>query len=128
MRVLIVESNAALGTLWQRHLERQGQTVDLVANQAAAIARLQKQALDVLVVNLTLTDGSALAIADFASYRVPRAKVIFVTSSSFFSDGSIFAHVPNACAFLPATVPPEDLAALVAHYGVAAISPDRAVR
>ena len=125
MRVLIVESNAALGTIWKRHLERQGQSVDLVADQPAAIAHIQRQSPDILVVNLTLTNGSALAIADFASYRAPRARVIFVTSGSFFSDGSIFAHVPNACAFLPTGVPPDDLAALVAHYGVLSISPVR---
>ena len=39
--------------------------------------------------------GVAMAVADFASYRRPEARVIFVTNTSFFSDGSIFAHSPS---------------------------------
>jgi hypothetical protein len=34
----------------------------------------------------------------------------------FFSDGSIFNLVPNACGFFPAETPPEDLAAIIRHY------------
>jgi len=45
---------------------------------------------DVIVLDLALEEGSALAVADFASYRHPDARVIFVTNASFFSDGSIF--------------------------------------
>ena len=60
--------------------------------------------------------SSAIALADFASYRRPDAKVIFVSSSSFFSDGSIFQLSGNAHAFLPSSTPPEDLAAVVEHH------------
>ena len=63
-----------------------------------------------------LANGSALAVSDFASYRRPDARVIFVTNTTFFSDGSIFAHSPNACAFMQSSTPPEDLAAMVEHY------------
>ena len=70
-----------------------------------------------IVLSLDLTQGSALAVADFASYRHPEVRVIFVTRTRFFSDGSIFQLVPNTAAFLPARTPPEDLAALVEHHG-----------
>ncbi|MEJ1993141.1 MAG: hypothetical protein P8X50_16030, partial [Maritimibacter sp.] len=46
----------------------------------------------------------------------PDTRVIFVTSSTFFSDGSIFAMSPNACAFLSAHTPPEDLAAVIEYH------------
>ena len=72
--------------------------------------------IKVIVVNLELEQGGALAVADFASYRRPAAKVIFLTDSGMFSDGSIFSLAPNACAYLPASTPPADLAAMVAHY------------
>jgi len=39
-----------------------------------------------------------------------------VTSTSFFADGSIFQHIPNACAFLQAGTPPEDLAAMAEYF------------
>jgi DNA-binding NtrC family response regulator len=116
MNVLIVESQPELGALWQRHLERQNASVTLVADQEAAITALYRIDFGIIVLDLVLDNGSALAVADFASYRRPDARVIFVTNTSFFSDGSIFAHSTNACAFLQSSTPPEDLAAMVEHY------------
>ena len=92
MQVLIVESQPELGSLWQRHLQRQGLSVDLVIGQSPAIQALQKTDFDIIVLDLVLENGSALAVADFASYRRPNARVLFVTNTTFFSDGSIFAH------------------------------------
>ncbi|MBB93051.1 MAG: hypothetical protein CML68_00375 [Rhodobacteraceae bacterium] len=116
MNVLIVESKPELGAMWQRHLRRMGADVDLVNSQEAAILSLQEADYDVLVVDLVLQDGSALTVSDFANYRCPEARVIFVTNTSFFSDGSIFAHSPNACAYVPSGTRPEDLAAMVDYY------------
>ncbi|KAE9628954.1 response regulator [Parasedimentitalea maritima] len=116
MNVLIVESSPDLGLLWKKHLERQGAEVALVDSQEAAILALYAGGFDIIVLDLVIEEGSALAIADFASYRRPDAKVIFVTNTSFFSDGSIFAHSPNACAYVQSETPPEDLAAMVEHY------------
>ncbi|MEP2028335.1 MAG: response regulator [Paracoccaceae bacterium] len=116
MNVLIVESRSELGLLWQRHLERQGAVVSLACSQEDAIANLYADDYDIIVLDLVLLHGSALAVADFASYRRPDAQVIFVTNTSFFSDGSIFAHSPNACAYVQSSTPPEDLAAMVEHY------------
>ena len=102
--------------LWQRHLQRQGADVTLVTSQESAILALYASEFEILVIDLVLDEGSALAIADFASYRRPEARVIFVTNTTFFSDGSIFAHSPNACAYVQSATPPEDLAAMVEHY------------
>ena len=116
MNVLIVESKPELGRMWQRHLQRMGAEVDLVGSQDGAIIALQETDYNILVVDLVLQDGSALAVSDFANYRCPNARVIFVTNTSFFSDGSIFAHSPNACAYVPSATAPEDLAAMVDYY------------
>ncbi len=116
MKVLIVESNPDLGRVWQRHLQRQGAEVTLVETQEAAILALYGTDFDIIVLDLVLETGSALAVADFASYRRPDARVIFVTNTTFFSDGSIFAHSANACAYVQSSTPPEDLAAMVEHY------------
>ena len=117
MRVLIVESDPNLGWLWKRHLERFSAEVHIARGQAEAVAFLEAQSAEVIVLDLVLEEGSAIAVADYASYRHPSARVVFVTNTSFFSDGSIFQHIPNACAFLPSATPPEDLAAVVEHYG-----------
>ena len=120
MRVLIVQSNADLACIWRAHLERQGATVDVAGTQEEAIHVLQTaEAVNVVVLDLVLDQGSAFAVADMASYRQPGAKVIFVTDTTFFSDGSIFRHIPNACAFIRAETAPDDLVAIVEHYGAA---------
>ncbi len=120
MNVLIVESRSELGTLWQTHLQRQGMHVTLVGDQDGAINHLTTQPTDIIVLDLVLEDGAALAVADYANYRVPEARVVFVTNTTFFSDGSIFAHSANARAFLPSDTSPEDLAAMIEHYAAEA--------
>lgn len=117
MKVLIVESDPHLGRLWQRHMDRHGMTTRLEQGQPGAVSALQTQFFDIIVLDLVLTRGSALAIADFASYRHPDTQIVFVTNTSFFSDGSIFAINANARVLLQSDTPPEDLTAMVAHYG-----------
>lgn len=117
MRVLIVERNRSLADVWKAHLERQGASVDIAQTQTEAVGVLQGDPVDVLVLNIVLPGESAIAVADYASYRQPDAKIVFITSDGFFSDGSLFNHVPNARAFLQERTPPEDLAAIVDHYG-----------
>ena len=116
-RVLIVESVPELAKLWQQHLVRQGMDVVCAAGQSDAIEHLSEHETDIIIQDLVIDEGSALAISDYANYRQPAARVIFVTNTSFFSDGSIFAHSAKARAFVQSGTPPEDLAAMVAHYG-----------
>ncbi len=116
MDVLIVEAQEDLGRLWQSCLQKQDMSVTLVTQQEDAISALQMRDYDIIILDLVLPDGQALAIADYASYRRPEARVIFVTNTSFFSDGSIFQVSSNACAFVQSATPPEDLAAMVDHY------------
>jgi response regulator of citrate/malate metabolism len=120
MKVLIVVDDPNLGSLWKRHIERISaeSVVVVVTSQDEGISYLRHHKSEIVVLDLILRDGSAIAIADYAAYRHPEAKVIFVTSSSFFSDGSIFQHIPNACSFLPRDTAPGDLAAIVDHYGM----------
>ncbi|NOR63195.1 MAG: hypothetical protein GQ535_11975 [Rhodobacteraceae bacterium] len=115
MRVLIAQHNAELGRLWAGFLEREGIDITLVSSQGGALAQLRAQAFDALVLEMVLPDGGAIAIADFAAYRMPDVPVITVNSSSFFSDGSIFQLLPNVHSVMQAPVIGEDLAAMVSH-------------
>lgn len=119
MNVLIVESRAELASLWSRHLERLGALVWHALDEDAATALLETTLFQAIVLDLVLDRGSALSVADIAQFRQPEARVIFVTNTSFFSDGSIFRHCANACAFMPSATAPADLAAVVEHYGQA---------
>jgi DNA-binding response OmpR family regulator len=120
MQVLIVESTTELAELWQRHMQRQGVTATTCSSGEVACDMIAAQYYDVIILDLILSAGSALAVADYAQYRWPDTSVIFVTDTTFFSDGSIFAIIPNARAFVQTRTPPEDLAAMVQHYGRAA--------
>ncbi|MEM7472464.1 MAG: response regulator [Pseudomonadota bacterium] len=117
MRVLIVESDPNLGQIWCNHIQRLGADVSMLRSQGDAVEALQDDLFDVLILDLELTLGSAMAVADYASYRRPDCKVIFVTSNSFFSDGTIFNYMANAAALIPLATKPEDMAALVEHHG-----------
>lgn len=117
MDVLIVESSAELAQLWQRHLVRQGADVSIATSGDEAVALVTDQAFDVIILDLVLAKGSALAVADYVQFRQPNSSVIFVTDTRFFSDGSIFSLNANARAFVRTSTPPEDIAAMVEHYG-----------
>jgi DNA-binding NtrC family response regulator len=117
MRVLIVESKRERAELWQRHLTRAGAEVVVVGGQEEAAKALLMEPYDVIVMNVLLTEGSAVAIADLAAYRRPEARVIFVSGSRFFSNGTIFELCSNAAALVQPDVPPDDLVALVEHHG-----------
>ncbi|SHH97511.1 response regulator [Marivita hallyeonensis] len=116
MNVLIVQNKPFLGELWQRHLQRHAHTAEIATDQESAIAKLSETYFPIIILDVVLDEGSAFAVADYASYRHPDARVIFVTNTSFFSDGSIFQLCSNACAFVPSATQPEDLAAMVEHY------------
>jgi DNA-binding NtrC family response regulator len=116
MNVLIVQNDADLGKIWQRHLQRHGHLAEVVQDQDSAIALLHEAYYAIIILDVVLDAGSAIAVADYASFRHPDARVIFVTNSSFFSDGSIFQLCANACAFVPSATQPEDLTAMVEHY------------
>ncbi len=120
MNVLVVESNEAIGRLWCDHLERQGAATVLAKDQETAINALRFQRFDVLVINLLTPNCSVLSISDLATYRSPEIAIIVVTSNGFFSDGSIFDIIPNTRGFLHSPVAPDDLAAMVEHYGLSA--------
>jgi CheY-like chemotaxis protein len=119
MRVLIVQSNVPLGNIWCRHLERLGADVEIALTGSAAVKMIETTTFDVIVLDLVLGEGSALTVGDVAFFRQPDANLIYVTDTTFFSDGSIFHHSANARAFIESNTPPSDLAAIVQHYGAA---------
>ena len=67
MVILIVANNPELSRIWSRHLERLGHEVFVVFSQAEAANYMRVHSVDVIVLSLDLEDGSAIAIADYAS-------------------------------------------------------------
>lgn len=115
--ILILGGNQDLAEIWARHMERQNQSVVVTTSESEAIKHVREAPIDVIVIDLMLENGSAFSVADYVSYRQPGARIVFVTRTSFFSDGSLFRHVPNTAAILQEDAPPSDLAEIVAYHG-----------
>ena len=86
------------------------------ASQAQAVALMFEMAPSVVLIDIDLIQGSPIAVADFASYRHPAARVIFISDTEIFSDGSLFAHCSNVHAHIGRGMAEPDVAALVAHH------------
>lgn len=114
--VLIVQTDPALAALWARHISRMGYAVCQSHSAGHAIEVLGQKSVSLIVLDIGASLDATTTVADYAAYRRPDAKVIFVTTSRFFSDGSIFALNRNACALLPCATPPADLAVMVDHH------------
>jgi DNA-binding NtrC family response regulator len=117
VQVLIVEHNRDLAGIWARFLARQGLSCTLAGNAAEAYDALRLRPFDALVLDMELPKGEAIAVADFATYRNPEMPIIAVTARGFFSDSAIFELIPNARGLLREPLRPEDMAALIEHYG-----------
>jgi len=118
MHILIVESKAELGRLWQRHLERHGHLVDLAFNAGQATSAIGANSYEVILMNLVLEDSaSTLGIADYARLRQPETNLVFVSDSTFFSAGMLFATSANARTLVRSETDPRDLTAIVEYYG-----------
>ena len=63
-------------------------------------------------------EGSALGVADFATYRNPEVPIIAVTARGFFSDSAIF-NGPERSQPVAQPARTEDMAALIQHYSAA---------
>lgn len=85
-------------------------------SQARAVAMMFELEPAVVLIDLGLAEGSPIAVADFASYRHPEARVIFVSDSPMFSDGSLFHHCANVHAHVAHGMAEPDMVALVAHH------------
>lgn len=116
MRVLIVEPNRDLASIWARFLARQGVTCTLAGTAAEAHLALRTSVFEALILDMELPKGEAIPVADFASYRNPDLPIIAVTARGFFSDAAIFQLVPNARGLLRPPLRLEDMAALIEHY------------
>lgn len=116
MKVLLVQNNQDLSNLWSDFLRRNGVEVVQAATQSEAVDHINFDTFDALILDVVLPDGGAIAISDLATYRQPDVPIIAVTSTSFFSDGSIFELIPNARSLMRTSLRPDDLVAVLDHY------------
>ncbi len=100
-----------------RSLRAEAMQLARVASQDEAALWLCENEPTVVLIDLTLKDGSPLAVADFCSYRRPEARVILLGGGELMADGSILRLVGNAHALVSGDMAGPDLSALVAFHG-----------
>lgn len=116
MKILIVSANAELSELWTRHLHRAGAEILRAESRDAAFAELSVAPVDALILSADIGEGEVAAIAHYAAYRHPKAKVIFVSASSSLSEPGVFGMFPNLAASVPEHTIPEDITCLVSYH------------
>ncbi|MFD0980823.1 response regulator [Tropicimonas aquimaris] len=112
MRVLVVQDDPNVQSLWSGILEESGHEVVLVETESAALKTLQTSAYDLVLLDLCLNGRDALAVTTFATYRNPSCKVVVVSGSAVFSQKRLFAMSPAVAAALRKPVDIEDLIAV----------------
>ncbi|MFN3291894.1 MAG: hypothetical protein ACK4S2_00230 [Gemmobacter sp.] len=117
MQVLIVEADPDRARSWAAAPGGQGWTVRLASTNRTAIALMDAEAFRVIVLSLDLADGKVPSVPVYAGYRQPEAKIIVVTATGMFHDGSIFQLCSNACTIPGTSAKPADLAARVDNHG-----------
>ncbi len=109
MKVLVVEDDPNLRSLWGREFEEAGHETLEVASETVAIRELQTRGYDLVVLDLCPNRDRAMGVASFATYRNPTCKVVVVCGSSGFSRRQLFAMSPAVAAALRKPVDIEDL-------------------
>ena len=94
------------------------------ASQSDAVSILGDVAPDVMILALTLRSGSAMAVADYATFRRPAIRIVYEMDGGRpgFEDGSIFDYCPNAHGCVTPSMDAGDMAAVVAHHAAPRIA------
>jgi CheY-like chemotaxis protein len=109
-RILAVDGERLMRMSLRHHLGETGYEVVTAASVHEAIARLDRERFDLILVVLSLPDGSGLEVVDYAKTLDPRARAVLLTGPSEEApeDGS---HMSGADAILSVPCSLHDLAA-----------------
>ena len=79
MHILLVEDSELVTDALRILLESTGRRVSIAATVAAARVEIESDPPDVILLDLTLPDGSGLDVARFARQRIPAAVILAMT-------------------------------------------------
>lgn len=123
MKVLVVEDDPNLSTLWAAVLEQQDHEATMVETQAGALSALRATGFDIVLLDLCLGGEDGLQVAEHATLNNPACKVIVITGSSLHDAEAVFDRDPSVWAMLRKPVDIEDLMALCDHLGAGGSAP-----
>jgi DNA-binding NtrC family response regulator len=109
MKVLVVQDDPNVQTLWARSLAAMDHDIHLSDTESAALDALQRVGFDLVLMDLCMNGKNTLGVATMATYRNPRCKVVVVSGSAVYSEKKLFAMSPAVAAALRKPVNIEDL-------------------
>ena len=115
MKVLVVEDDPNLRTLWGAVIAKAGHDATSVETESDARDKLMGEAFDLVLLDLCLGERDSVSAANFATYLNPACKVVIVTGTSLYTKGELFALAPSVWAVMRKPVDIEDIMALCAH-------------
>ncbi len=96
MRVLLVEDEDIFRTVLRRRLRKRGLDVDGVASGEDALAFLEREAVDVVVLDVKMPGMSGIEALEQIKERYPDLEVVMLTG---FADASTAVRVMDRGAF-----------------------------
>ena len=115
MKCLVADDNADLARLWALALSADGHHVTTCIDGHDAVNQMRVADFDLLVLDLFMPGGGALALARVAIYNNPDAQVVVITGAECFAYGELLEMGENIAMVLRKPVSPKDLRSLVSH-------------
>lgn len=112
MKVLVVEDDPNLRSLWGAVIAKAGHEAVTVETEADARARLADVPFDLVLLDLCLGDSDGVSIAGLAARLNPACRVVVVTGSALYTKGELFALAPSVWAVMRKPVDIEDIITL----------------
>lgn len=115
MKVLVVEDDPNLRSLWQAVFEQAGHETWLEDTEDAARAALASGSYDMVLLDLYLGSDRTIDVAALAKIMGSETKIVVVTGTTAFSKGELFKMSPAVAAVLRKPVDIEDLVSVCAN-------------
>jgi DNA-binding response OmpR family regulator len=112
-RILVVDDEAAIRLTMDVLLRRHGYTVTTAASGEEALALIEQQPFDLLLLDLKMPELSGLDVARRAQEIQPAAKVLILTGSSAI-EGAIDVPGVDQFAYIIKTASPQEVLERVA--------------
>ena len=116
MRVLVVDDDPNLISLWCAVFEAHGHSCMVAQSVRDARRQLMASAFDLVLLDLYVGAESGLSVAALAGYSNPECKVVVVTGSTLFPRGELFAMAPSIATVLRKPIDIEELVAVCEHH------------
>ena len=115
MRILLLEDDDPLRSVWREGLVANGHDVFDVATTSEAMALLLSEKFDLAVLDLMVGEANSLALTHYIAYAFPKMRVMVVTGSGLFPRGGVTEIAPGVDWLLRKPISVSDFLAMVDH-------------